>query len=257
MLNITSKRRISKKNIELNIAPLIDMIFILLIFFLVTTSFVKETGVDINRPVASSASSKNKANILIGITRDNRIFMDRREIDIRTVRANVERAISNLKNKDLVSLDRLVSLSVEELAGIIRPAGYYNIKAKRLKNLINFIFDQYDGDLEGFLQEETDRLREGLLSVNGVGPETADSIILYAAKRPLFVIDAYTHRILSRHAMAGEDATYYDLQGLFMDHLPEDSALFNEFHALIVQAGKNYCRKNPICEDCPLNQLDR
>jgi biopolymer transport protein ExbD len=94
MLNITSKRRISKKNIELNIAPLIDMIFILLIFFLVTTSFVKETGVDINRPVASSASSKNKANILIGITRDNRIFMDRREIDIRTVRANVERALA-------------------------------------------------------------------------------------------------------------------------------------------------------------------
>jgi len=91
---------------------------------------------------------------------------------------NVEKAISNLKNKDLVSLDRLVSLSVEDLAEVIRPAGYYNIKAKRLKNLINFIFDQYDGDLAGLLQEDTDRLREGLLSVNGVGPETADSIIL-------------------------------------------------------------------------------
>lgn len=165
---------------------------------------------------------------------------------------NVEKAIFNLKNKDLVSLDRLVSLSVEDLAEVIRPAGYYNIKAKRLKNLINFIFDQYDGDLAGLLQEETDRLREGLLSVNGVGPETADSIILYAANRPLFVIDTYTHRILSRHAMAGEEATYYELQGLFMDHLPEDALLFNEFHALIVLTGKNYCRKNPLCDDCPL-----
>jgi len=167
---------------------------------------------------------------------------------------NVEKAIVNLKNKDLVSLDRLVSLSIEDLAKEIRPAGYYNIKAKRLKNLINFIFDQYNGDLAGLLQEETDSLREGLLSVNGVGPETADSIILYAAKRPLFVIDTYTHRILSRHAMAGEEATYYDMQGLFMNHLPEDAPLFNEFHALIVLAGKNYCRKNPLCEDCPLNQ---
>lgn len=169
---------------------------------------------------------------------------------------NAEKAISNLKDKDLVSLDRLVSLSIEDLAKEIRPAGYYNIKAKRLKNLINFIFDQYDGDLTGLLQEETDRLREGLLSVNGVGPETADSIILYAANRPLFVIDAYTHRILSRHAMAGEEATYYELQGLFMDHLPEDAPLFNEFHALIVQAGKNYCRKKPLCEDCPLKQWE-
>ena len=167
---------------------------------------------------------------------------------------NVEKAISNLKKKDLVSLDRLVSLSIEDLAKEIRPAGYYNIKAKRLKNLINFISEQYGGDLAGLLQEETNRLREGLLSVNGVGPETADSIILYAANRPLFVIDSYTHRILNRHAMAGEEATYYELQRLFMDHLPEDAPLFNEFHALIVQAGKNYCRRKPLCEDCPLNQ---
>jgi len=168
--------------------------------------------------------------------------------------ANVEKAISNLKNKDLVSLDRLVSIPIGDLAKIIRPAGYYNIKAKRLKNLVDFIFDRYDGDLEGLLQEETERLREDLLSVNGVGPETADSIILYAAKRPIFVVDTYTHRILSRHAMVGEDATYYDLQGLFMDHLTEDTSLFNEFHAMIVLTGKSFCRKKPLCEDCPLNQ---
>ena len=167
---------------------------------------------------------------------------------------NVEKAILNLKNKKLISLDRLMSIPTGDLAGIIRPAGYYNVKAKRLKNLVDFIFDRYDGDLEVLLGEETDHLREGLLSVNGVGPETADSIILYAAKRPLFVVDTYTHRILSRHVMVGEDATYYDLQELFMDHLPEDTPLFNEFHALIVLTGKSFCRKKPLCEDCPLDQ---
>jgi endonuclease-3 related protein len=170
--------------------------------------------------------------------------------------ANVEKAISNLKDKGLVSLERLVSVSIEDLAKEIRPAGYYNIKAKRLKNLINFIADQYDGDLSHFLQEETEALRKGLLSVNGVGHETADSIILYAANRPLFVVDAYTHRILSRHGMAGEETTYYEMQALFMDHLPEDASFFNEFHALIVLTGKNYCRKNPLCSDCPLGQWE-
>ena len=167
---------------------------------------------------------------------------------------NVEKAISNLKDEGLLSFDRLFSISIADLAKEIRPAGYYNIKAKRLKNLIHFIADRYDGNLVDLLNEGTDRLREGLLSVNGVGPETADSIILYAANRPLFVIDAYTHRILSRHGMAEEEANYHELQELFMDHLPEEEPLFNEFHALIVQAGKNYCRRNPLCEDCPLNR---
>lgn len=169
---------------------------------------------------------------------------------------NVEKAISNLKNKGLISLDRLVSIPIGDLAKVIRPAGYYNIKAKRLKNLINFIFDQYDGDLADLLQEETDRLREGLLSVNGVGPETADSIILYAANRPLFVVDTYTHRILNRHGMAGEETSYHELQEIFMDHLPEDAPFFNEFHALLVQTGKNYCRKAPLCSDCPLSRWE-
>ncbi|MBW1780842.1 MAG: endonuclease III domain-containing protein [Deltaproteobacteria bacterium] len=169
---------------------------------------------------------------------------------------NVEKAISNLRDKGLVSLERLVSVSTEDLAREIRPAGYYNIKAKRLKNLIHFIADQYNGNLSHLLQEETGALREGLLSVNGVGQETADSILLYAAKRPLFVVDTYTHRILSRHAMAEEEATYDDVQALFMDHLPDDTAFFNEFHALIVLTGKNYCRKTPLCSDCPLRQWE-
>jgi len=167
---------------------------------------------------------------------------------------NVEKAILNLKDKGLLSFDALCTLAVEDLAQEIRPAGYYNIKAKRLLNLIDFISTRYDGDLTRFLGEETRALREGLLSVKGVGPETADSIVLYAARRPVFVIDTYTHRILNRHGMAEDEATYHDLQELFADHLPEDLALFNEFHALIVQAGKHYCRKNPLCDECPLEK---
>jgi endonuclease-3 related protein len=136
----------------------------------------------------------------------------------------------------------------------IRPAGYFNIKAKRLKNLIHFIRDRYRSDLLLFLAEETQTLRKGLLSVKGIGPETADSILLYAARRPIFVIDAYTHRILSRHGMTEEQGTYDELQELFMDHLPQDPTFFNEFHALIVQTGKQYCRKKPLCHRCPLEQ---
>jgi endonuclease III related protein len=169
---------------------------------------------------------------------------------------NVEKAISNLKGKGLISLERLVSLPTAELAQEIRPAGYYNIKAKRLKNLLNYIADQYHGDLAYFFNQETDAIREGLLSVNGVGQETADSIVLYAANRPLFVVDAYTHRILSRHKMSPEEATYQDIQSLFMDHLPEDVSLYNEFHALIVLTGKHYCRKTPLCPECPLDRWE-
>lgn len=169
---------------------------------------------------------------------------------------NVEKAISNLRNKGLMSLDRLVSLETAELAEEIRPAGYYNIKAKRLKNLLNYIADQHDGNLAHLFDQETDAIREGLLSVNGVGNETADSIVLYAAHRPIFVVDAYTHRILRRHYMAPEEADYHELQSLFMDHLPEETALYNEFHALIVLTGKNYCRKSPLCPECPLNRWE-
>jgi len=167
---------------------------------------------------------------------------------------NVEKAIENMEEKGLLSLERLRCVSASELAQEIRPAGYYNIKAKRLKNLVDFIGDRYGGDLSAFLEDETQILRQGLLSVNGIGPETADSILLYAVDRPVFVVDAYTHRILSRHGMVEEQATYQELQDLFMDNLPEISSLFNEFHALIVETGKDYCRKKPLCDRCPLNR---
>lgn len=165
---------------------------------------------------------------------------------------NVEKAIENLRRDRLLSLPALQAVGQAELAEKIRPAGYFNIKARRLKNLINFICEAYGGDLEAFLTDSTDRLREGLLSVNGIGPETADSIILYAAHRPIFVIDAYTHRLLSRHQMCEETADYYTLQDLFAAHLPEDAGLFNEFHALIVRTAKDFCKKTPLCRECPL-----
>ena len=167
---------------------------------------------------------------------------------------NVEKAIRNLKNAGLLSLEGLVSLPMATLAEEIRPAGYYNLKAGRLKNLMNFIMQRYEGDLFRFLKDETEILREGLLSVKGVGPETADSILLYAARKPVFVVDAYTYRILSRHGMVQEPSTYEQLQELFVEHLPEDVALFNEFHAVIVKTGKNYCRKKPLCLECPLEE---
>lgn len=165
---------------------------------------------------------------------------------------NVEKAIANLKKGDLLSLGALHGLSTAALAEQIRPAGYYNIKAKRLKNLVAFIMDRHGPDLSGFLSSEPRALREGLLSVSGIGPETADSILLYAAHLPVFVIDTYTYRILARHGMCEEESDYDQLQALFMDHLPDDPTLFNEFHALIVRTGKTYCKKKPTCHQCPL-----
>jgi len=165
---------------------------------------------------------------------------------------NVEKAIANLKAQGLLSVMDLHAMSPGRLAEAIRPAGYFNVKAMRLKNLMAFIAERYEGDLATLLEEETGRLREGLLSVKGIGPETADSMLLYAAHRPVFVVDAYTYRILARHGMVDESTGYESLQSLFMDHLPDDTELFNEFHALIVQTGKAYCRRTPRCHLCPL-----
>ena len=167
---------------------------------------------------------------------------------------NVEKAIRNLKKRNLLSLKGLQSLSLTDLAAEIRPAGYYNVKARRLKNLMDFIVGHYRADLSQFFNDETQNLREGLLSINGIGPESADSILLYAAHRPIFVIDSYTYRIMHMHGLSEEQANYYEMQDLFMDNLPHDPVLFNEFHALIVQTGKNYCRKTPLCSQCPLEE---
>jgi endonuclease-3 related protein len=167
---------------------------------------------------------------------------------------NVEKAIKNLKKRSILNIKAIHGISVPELAEEIRSVGYFNIKATRLKNLIKFIVERYDGDISMLLMEKTDVLREGLLSIRGVGPETADSILLYAVERPIFVIDSYTHRILNRHGLADDQASYYELQGLFMDNLVEDKGFFNEFHALIVRLGKQYCRRKSLCDRCPLEK---
>jgi endonuclease III related protein len=169
---------------------------------------------------------------------------------------NVSKAIINLKSGGLLSFEALQALPYADLAYLIRPSGYYNLKAKRLKNLLQMILEKYQGELELLLQDDVTRGRENLLSVQGIGPETADSILLYAGNQPLFVVDAYTHRIFSRHNLLADESDYDSIQETFMHMLPADSSLFNEYHALIVRLGKEYCRKTkPLCEDCPLNGL--
>jgi len=166
---------------------------------------------------------------------------------------NVEKALARLKKDNLLSVSEIYEVSTEKLAEYIRPAGYYNLKSKRLKNLVGMLVDEYEGDISMLFNEDIDSQRMTLLSVKGIGPETADSIILYAAKKPSFVIDTYTYRIMSRHNMVDEQVTYDELQNLFMESLEPDHGLFNEFHALIVRTGKDYCKKVPKCDNCPLN----
>ena len=170
--------------------------------------------------------------------------------------SNVEKALANLKRDNLLSVREIYEVSAEKLAECIRPAGYYNIKAKRLKNLVSLLVEEYEGDIVNLFDEDIETQRTALLSVKGIGPETADSIILYAAKKPSFVIDTYTYRILSRHNIVDEQVTYDELQDLFMENLESDHEFFNEFHALIVQTGKDYCKKKPKCDNCPLSEWD-
>jgi len=170
---------------------------------------------------------------------------------------NVEKAILNLKEKSLLSIQNLSQIPSSLLAEYIRPSGYYNLKAKRLKNLINCIVNKYNGDITTLFSLDTETIREELLMVKGIGLETADSIVLYGAERPLFVVDTYTHRIVTRHGLVEEEAGYNDLQSFFMDNLSHDVDLFKEFHALIVKTGKDFCRKKPSCSECPLDRLHK
>ncbi len=172
-----------------------------------------------------------------------------------TAWANVEKAVAALKGSRLLSVAAISRIDEGTLAGIIRSSGYYNIKARRLKSFVRFLLEEYAGDIGIMSAEELPALRGKLLGVTGIGQETADSILLYACGKPIFVCDAYARRILLRHRMIGEDADYGRIQKMFMDHLPHDAALFNQFHALIVNAGKTFCRKAPKCDACPLHTL--
>jgi endonuclease-3 related protein len=166
---------------------------------------------------------------------------------------NVERAIENLKREGLLSPAALAAVPDERLAEVIRPAGYFRIKAKRLKNFIRLLTGDFGGDLDALFALSTSSLRERVLGVSGIGPETADSIVLYAAGRPVFVIDAYTARIIYRHGLIDADAGYEDLQSLMQDNLAEDVEVYKEYHALLVAVGKRHCKKAaPECPGCPL-----
>jgi endonuclease-3 related protein len=169
-----------------------------------------------------------------------------------TAWTNVEKALSNLRARGLLEFGALNALKVERLAPLLRSSGYFNVKARRLKAFLAFLGREFGGRAEAMAVEDPSRLRARLLAVDGIGKETADSIVLYAAGLPLFVVDAYTRRIFSRLGYIAGDERYDEIQRFFMERLPRDAALFNDYHAQIVLLGKDVCRSRPRCDVCPL-----
>jgi len=168
---------------------------------------------------------------------------------------NVEAAIANLRAERLLSPTAVGRVPLRKLQRLVRPSGYFRQKARKLKAFCVFLQSEYGGSLKRMFATPTIVLREQLLGVWGIGPETADSILLYAGEHPVFVVDAYTKRMLARHGWAGEDARYEDVRWMFERQFTGDTERFNEFHALIVQVGKAYCRKtDPNCGECPLGR---
>jgi endonuclease III related protein len=168
---------------------------------------------------------------------------------------NVEKAIQSLKNDGGLNPEGIYRLKKSQLASLIKSSGYYRIKANRVKAFVNFLFENYDGNISRMRKEKLETLRQQLLGVKGIGPETADSILLYSLGKPIFVVDAYTKRILSRHGMISERVSYEEIQRLFMNHLPHNKRLFNEYHALFVHLGKTVCKKIPRCDICPIKGI--
>jgi endonuclease III related protein len=169
--------------------------------------------------------------------------------------SNVEKAIKNLKKAGILSPEGIHKLDVTELAELIRPSGFFNIKAKRIKTFIEWLFSNYEGKLAKMFAHDVHTLRDELLAVKGIGPETADSILLYAGNFPTFVVDAYTYRILSRHRFIPEESSYEEMKSFFEENLPKDVQLFNEYHALLVNIGKMFCKPKKVCEQCPLKDF--
>ncbi len=168
---------------------------------------------------------------------------------------NVEKAIANLKAAGALSAGALRRLSLSRLAELVHPCGYYNAKALKLKSFAFWLGNHYGDDLGRFFAHSIDELRQQLLAIHGIGQETADSIILYAAAKPVFVVDAYTRRMLSRLGLAPQKDSYGAYQAFFMENLPSDAKLFNEYHALLVAQGKNVCRRRPLCPQCCLSDI--
>jgi endonuclease III related protein len=169
--------------------------------------------------------------------------------------ANVEKALDNLRNAGAMSVAAINEMDHDALAELIRPAGYFNIKAKRLKNFIACVSASCDDDIGAFLSRSVLALQEELMPINGIGRETADSIILYAAQRPTFVIDRYTCRILVRHGLIHPEDDYEQVKDIFESYLPEDLDLWKDYHAQIVAVGKEFCRPKPKCAGCPLESF--
>jgi endonuclease III related protein len=169
---------------------------------------------------------------------------------------NVERAIGNLRQADLLDPQALHAVPVEELQELIRPVGYFRVKAVRLRSVLEFIVERYDSSLDAMFSTPLPDLRRQLLEVHGIGPETADSILLYAGRLPSFVVDVYTHRIFARHGWIGFDADYDQIKDYVEGELPQEVPMYNEFHAMLVRTGKDYCRKTgPKCPECPLREM--
>ncbi len=168
---------------------------------------------------------------------------------------NVEKAIGNLKQNHALSISRLRQVEEAQLAGWLRPSGYFNQKAKKIKAFIEFLDHHYGGSLARMREAPLEHLRVELLKVKGIGPETADSILLYALEKRVFVIDAYTKRIFTRHHYFAEEPSYPEAQRFFEDECPPDTGLYNDFHAQIVATGNRYCKPIPRCEGCPLEHL--
>ena len=169
--------------------------------------------------------------------------------------ANVEKALDALRSRQLLSYAGLRGLPRARLAALIRPSGYYNVKTRRVRAFLEFLGREYAGRVEAMAGEEPRGLRAKLLSVDGIGPETADSIVLYAAGLPLFVVDAYTRRVFTRLGLLRGDESYDTIQRYFMERLPPDAALYNDYHAQVVRLGKEVCRPRPMCTTCPLDEL--
>lgn len=172
-----------------------------------------------------------------------------------TAWVNVERAIENLKRAKLLSCKKILEADGEVLHDALHPSGFFRIKAKRLRSFCAYLQTNYRASMRRMAREPLEKLRPELLAVNGIGPETADDILLYACKKPVFVVDAYTRRILSRHGLCKPAEQYEDLRALFEDNLPTDGQVFREYHGLIVFLGKDFCNSKPHCGGCPLEPL--
>ncbi len=179
-----------------------------------------------------------------------------------TAWSNVEKALINLKKEKKLDIKSILEINTDELKKLIKPSGFFNQKAKRLKNISEFLYKKYGSDLNSFFKKDTNELRKELLSLNGIGPETADSILLYAGNKPVFVVDSYTKRLCKRIPIKVE-ISYNSIQKHFEKNLSKAydekdlTNIYNQMHAMIVELAKNYCKKKPICKNCPLKKICR